>query len=716
MIRSLNTGVLGIKQFQTSLDAIGNNLANINTIGFKGARVDFSDTLAQTLRAPTPDGATTSGQAGMQVGNGVTVSAIKNQFTQGAIKQTGVRTDMAITGEGFFMVKDATTNELFVTRAGDFREDKNGMLVTNDGYRVQGLNKQAPANTTAEQMEIGDIKLDVGKYTEDRTGLTIGAHDRMYKESHGYTTGNQVKFSGGLPALVSGSTPLSNSTPYFVAKVDANYFTLHATAADAASGANAINFSNATTGISISGSTISSVSVPVKITNATGNGTTVAQQTGISFSNGSTSISKNSHGYTSGQAVRFKTAAPGGASLNTTYYVGGVAANTFTLHATQSDATTGSGTNPITFTSTANHILDSGKTFTKANHGYTTGTSVKFNTSAPAGFDTTSVYFVRSVDANNYTLHSTPENATANTNALSYAQTDTYGLDSGVALIKSGHGLGTGDTVRFNTTAPGGAAITTTYYVKNLSASSFSLHASSADATNGVGQQSFSSGGSFNLDKGSVLSKAGHGLTTGEPVNFTGTVPGNTTTAGTYYARAVDANSLTLHSSVTDANSGANPIVFNTTGTDYSVDGSATGTYSLVGGASISSYSVGADGKVNMLLTDGTQYSRAQLLLQNFQNPQALLKQGANLYGNLATAGPAGITTTSAGATEILTNAKAPGASGMGRIAAGSLELSNVDMAREFSSMITTQRAFQANARVISTSDEILKEMMALKR
>ena len=55
MIRSLNTAVLGIKQFQTSLDAIGNNLANINTVGYKGARVDFSDTLAQTMRAPTPD-------------------------------------------------------------------------------------------------------------------------------------------------------------------------------------------------------------------------------------------------------------------------------------------------------------------------------------------------------------------------------------------------------------------------------------------------------------------------------------------------------------------------------------------------------------------------------------------------------------------------------------------------------------------------------------
>ena len=192
MIRSLNTGVLGIRNFQTALDAIGNNLANINTVGFKAARVDFSSTLAQTLRAPTPDSASVSGRAGMQLGNGVQVAAIKNQFTQGAIKQTGVRTDMAITGEGFFLVKDATTNELFVTRAGDFREDKNGMLVTNDGFRVQGLNKQAPANTAAEKLEIGDIKLDVGEYTKDRSGVSLTPPTNFFtKTAHAYTTGNQ---------------------------------------------------------------------------------------------------------------------------------------------------------------------------------------------------------------------------------------------------------------------------------------------------------------------------------------------------------------------------------------------------------------------------------------------------------------------------------------------------------------------------------------------
>jgi flagellar hook protein FlgE len=475
MIRSLNTGVLGIKQFQTSLDAIGNNLANINTIGFKGARVDFSDTLAQTMRAPTPDTATTSGAAGMQVGNGVTVSAIKNQFTQGAIKQTGVRTDMAITGEGFFMVKDATTNELFVTRAGDFREDKNGFLVTNDGFRVQGLNKQAPANTAAEKLEIGDLKLDVGKYTQDRSGVSLNTSTNVLtKTAHAYTTGNQVKFSSTVPNVAGGTA--TTSTVYFVAKVTDDAFSLHNTAADAASGANKVN---------------QTVASPAEVT-------------------------------------------------------------------------------------------------------------------------------VSSV---------------------------TYASD--FLTLAGGHGVSTGDT----------------FYVTG------------------------------------------------------GTMPGGLTDGKAYYAR-VSTNNIYFHTTAADAAGATNTVDITTAGSGFKFykDTGTVSSLTLTGGASIASYSVGADGKVNMLLTDGTQYSRAQMLLQNFQNPQALLKQGANLYGNLATAGPAGITTSSAGATEILTNAKAPGSSGMGRIAAGSLELSNVDMAREFSNMITTQRAFQANARVISTSDEILKEMMALKR
>jgi flagellar hook protein FlgE len=169
-LRALNTGVSGIKQFQSALDNIGNNLANINTIGFKSSRVEFADTLNQTLKSSAPDsGAGYSGTATAQVGNGVTVAGIKNLFTQGAVTQTGVSTDLAITGEGFFTIRKpnanpaATTSEYFATRAGDFRLDSNGYLVTNNGYRVQGITDSllpGGASDYADGANTGDIKID----------------------------------------------------------------------------------------------------------------------------------------------------------------------------------------------------------------------------------------------------------------------------------------------------------------------------------------------------------------------------------------------------------------------------------------------------------------------------------------------------------------------------------------------------------------------------
>jgi len=175
MLRALNTGVTGIRQFQTNLDTIGNNLANVSTIGYKAGRVEFADTLNQTLRAGTPDaGASRSGTASVQVGNGVEVSSVRNLFTQGAITQTGVTTDMAISGEGFFIVK-SSSGEFFATRAGSFRVDSSGFLVTDQGFRVQGFSAATAAVGTAyaDTDSQGDIKLD--KPTTLPTGLGTGA-------------------------------------------------------------------------------------------------------------------------------------------------------------------------------------------------------------------------------------------------------------------------------------------------------------------------------------------------------------------------------------------------------------------------------------------------------------------------------------------------------------------------------------------------------------
>jgi len=138
MLRALSSGVSGIQQFQNRLDVIGNNIANSNTIAFKAARTDFADAFSQTLQVSSASSSGV-GQSGMQVGSGVNTSAVKNMFTQGALNRTGVGTDLAISGDGFFMVRDSLSGVEYATRAGDFRLDSAGFLITNKGLRVQGF-------------------------------------------------------------------------------------------------------------------------------------------------------------------------------------------------------------------------------------------------------------------------------------------------------------------------------------------------------------------------------------------------------------------------------------------------------------------------------------------------------------------------------------------------------------------------------------------------
>lgn len=153
MIRSLNSGVSGIQQFQEKMDVIGNNIANVNTTGFKSARVDFADAFNDTLRESSAGNGTTSGTPALQIGSGVTTTAIRNIYTQGAVTRTGYQTDLAVSGDGFFVVRDPVSNETFVTRAGNFRVDSNNFLVTDSGMRVQGFTD--PAMTTR-----GDLVID----------------------------------------------------------------------------------------------------------------------------------------------------------------------------------------------------------------------------------------------------------------------------------------------------------------------------------------------------------------------------------------------------------------------------------------------------------------------------------------------------------------------------------------------------------------------------
>lgn len=135
MSSSFSASLSGLAANQQKLAVIGNNLANLNTVGFKGSNVNFVDLVNQSVGGPSVNP--------MQIGLGVAVGQIRQSFTQGSIDKTGVPTDVAIQGNGFFVVGEGV-NRTF-TRAGDFNFDADGMLVTSSGLPVMGYTAVDPA-------------------------------------------------------------------------------------------------------------------------------------------------------------------------------------------------------------------------------------------------------------------------------------------------------------------------------------------------------------------------------------------------------------------------------------------------------------------------------------------------------------------------------------------------------------------------------------------
>lgn len=173
MMRSLSSGVAGMRAHQTRMDVIGSNIANVNTVGFKKSRVTFTEALVQTMRGATRPSATLGGRNPMQVGLGVQVGSIDTIFTQGFLENTGVVTDLAIEGDGFFIVGDGQ-NRLF-TRSGNFIFDATGRLVSSStGLAVQGVMAR-PDGTIPPLTTLQDIVIpfDMQTSPEATTRISI---------------------------------------------------------------------------------------------------------------------------------------------------------------------------------------------------------------------------------------------------------------------------------------------------------------------------------------------------------------------------------------------------------------------------------------------------------------------------------------------------------------------------------------------------------------
>jgi len=162
-MRSLYAGVSGLQNHQVRMDVIGNNISNVNTTGFKRGRVNFQDMLSQTTAGAARPNEDVGGVNPKQVGLGMTIASIDTIHTQGSMQTTGVMSDLAVQGEGFFILSSG--DKSFYTRAGAFGLDENGTLVNPaNGLKVQGWEAQTVEGQTFinSASDVGDLVIPVG--------------------------------------------------------------------------------------------------------------------------------------------------------------------------------------------------------------------------------------------------------------------------------------------------------------------------------------------------------------------------------------------------------------------------------------------------------------------------------------------------------------------------------------------------------------------------
>ena len=194
MMRSLYSGVSGLQNHQTRMDVIGNNISNVNTTGFKRGRVNFQDMISQQLSGAAKPTEELGGVNPKDVGLGMTIASIDNVFTQGNLQSTGVSTDIAIQGNGFFILKNG--DESFYTRNGAFGLDCDGTLVNPaNGLRVQGwmakeIDGEMIVTTSATPT---DLKIPVGAKDPAKETNNVNFACNLNKNTPEITNENDAK-------------------------------------------------------------------------------------------------------------------------------------------------------------------------------------------------------------------------------------------------------------------------------------------------------------------------------------------------------------------------------------------------------------------------------------------------------------------------------------------------------------------------------------------
>jgi flagellar hook protein FlgE len=165
MLKSLFSGVSGLQSHQIAMDVESNNIANVNTIGYKYSRANFSDLLAQTNQIATAPQGALGGKNAVQVGLGTSINSVTRIHSQGSIQNTDKNTDVAIQGDGFFIVSSDAGSTYKYSRSGDFKFDAAGNFVDNNGFIVQGWSRDEKTGKVDSTAPISNIQIPPGLTT-----------------------------------------------------------------------------------------------------------------------------------------------------------------------------------------------------------------------------------------------------------------------------------------------------------------------------------------------------------------------------------------------------------------------------------------------------------------------------------------------------------------------------------------------------------------------
>ena len=679
MMRSLFAGVSGLRNHQVRMDVIGNNIANVNTIGYKAQRVTFADALALTLRGAVMPTERIGGSNPMQVGLGMSVNTIDTILNQGSLQATGQQTDLAINGDGFFVLSDG--QKYFYTRAGSFQFDAEGRLVDPaNGLVVQGrmANSRGEISSTSA---IDDIRLPFGQRVPARA-----------------TT--KISFTGNLDASAKPLGTITKTGPFLAVEEEADGTDIAELYARGDTNSFLTGMVSGVTTVTVSDGTNEKTYTYVSNDSGVGNREFTSLKDLIDEINsdfaGSMQLSMTSDG-----AIQVQDLSN---SAHTVTFDSNSAALQSALGA--ANGTIDASAGKTTLTDQFNHRANRDEELTKLRNSVGEPLALQvgdeITISGIVGGEEKTASLTVAADTTFGDLADAIETAFGITNSDGVEIDDKGSLvingDPGEENAIESVAVRVSGNTAFNTASVfnefqkakdvthsasitvydelGKEHVVTLTFTKTAIENQWRWEASLAGdeiiSSGGSGTINFNSDGSLN----SFLYDNGMTALTFDPND-----------GASFVEIAFDTGDIGGFNGITQF---ASP----STAVASTQDGYPNGDLTTI--------NIDETGKITGIFSNGVTQTLAQIALAIFNNPAGLIRAGENKFQVSANSG-----------NPVMGLA---GESIQAKIVPGHLEMSNVDLAQEFTDMIVAQRGFQANARVITTTDDLLNELVNLKR